>query len=148
MAGSDAKVHFELAPDEDDWPPFASESVWATRVADDRYRLDNVPFFVDGVALGDVVGTVHRGGAEWYVGVVTPSGNSTLRVVCFDADRGEAVAAWLRARGWTWEYALGGDYLVANVPAGADLGECLAMLASVQRDGELEYELSCARHPA
>lgn len=51
---------------------------------------------------------------------MTPSGNSTLRVVCFDG--------------------------VADVPAAAELGECLAMLASVQRAGELAFEPSCARH--
>ena len=42
------KIVFSLVPDEDGYPPVASESLWAVNVADDEYRLDNIPFHVTG----------------------------------------------------------------------------------------------------
>ena len=38
---------------EDGWPPVSSESVWCEEV-ESGYRLVNVPFFISGLAFGDV----------------------------------------------------------------------------------------------
>lgn len=46
------KVLFALEID-DGWPPVASEGVWCER-ADKNYRLVNAPFFINGLAYGDV----------------------------------------------------------------------------------------------
>lgn len=48
------KVTFRLEQDEDDYPPFAVEDLWA--LATDKpaeFVIDNIPFFVRAVALGD-----------------------------------------------------------------------------------------------
>ncbi|MEU1617315.1 DUF4265 domain-containing protein [Streptomyces sp. NPDC005722] len=63
------KVHFRLEV-EDDWPPAGVESLWAVDRGDGRVELANTPFFVRGVANGDVVETsvddeVAAGQAEW-----------------------------------------------------------------------------------
>ncbi|MGW4447202.1 DUF4265 domain-containing protein [Streptomyces sp. NPDC004682] len=67
------KAYFRLEI-EDDWPPAAVESLWAVDLGDDTVRLGNVPWFVRGVACGDVV--VTEAGA-----VVRRSENCTIRLI-------------------------------------------------------------------
>ncbi|MFC9157849.1 DUF4265 domain-containing protein [Streptomyces bauhiniae] len=49
------KVHFRLEVDEDGWPPASVESLWAVDLGDGTVRLDNTPWFVRGVASGDII---------------------------------------------------------------------------------------------
>jgi hypothetical protein len=90
------------------------ETLWARRIGPERYRIDNIPFFVYGVSLGDVVEArwreedlrPHRGAPEgreqaqiderdedegdeeygfpYFVRVLEKSGNRTLRVAFSD----------------------------------------------------------------
>lgn len=55
LVSTPVKVRFALERDEDGWPPAESEGLWAELVESDLYRLDNTPWFVRGVAAGDVV---------------------------------------------------------------------------------------------
>ncbi|MFI6735270.1 DUF4265 domain-containing protein [Nonomuraea sp. NPDC050451] len=73
---------FELEQDDDGWPPAGSERLWAVSVAPGRARLDDIPFFVRGVACGDVVRIeADVEGTVWAKEVVEYSGNCTIRVV-------------------------------------------------------------------
>ena len=49
---------FQLSQDEDDYPPFDSEQLWAFPYsgAQQLWSLDNTPFFANQATLGDVVG--------------------------------------------------------------------------------------------
>ncbi|MFI6919799.1 DUF4265 domain-containing protein [Nonomuraea spiralis] len=49
------KVHFRMDIDEDGWPPASVEGLWAIDLGDGTARLDNTPWFVRGVASGDVI---------------------------------------------------------------------------------------------
>ncbi|MDV5143157.1 DUF4265 domain-containing protein [Streptomyces sp. SBC-4] len=40
---------------EDGWPPASVESLWAVDLGDGTVRLDNTPWFVRGVASGDII---------------------------------------------------------------------------------------------
>lgn len=76
------KVVFELAVDDDGWPPASSERLWAVRVGDDTARLENIPFFVRGASLGDVVRFgVNDDGERIVEDVVGYSDNCTIRVI-------------------------------------------------------------------
>lgn len=41
------KIIFKLTPDEDDYPPFAAESVWGIYRGGDVYEIDNTPYGLD-----------------------------------------------------------------------------------------------------
>jgi hypothetical protein len=85
------KVHFRLEI-EDDWPPVGVESLWAIDRGDGRAELANTPFFVRGVAIGDIVETsTDDDGARWAGRVVRPSNNCTIRLIVF-RDKGSAAA--------------------------------------------------------
>jgi hypothetical protein len=78
-------VVFELEVDEDGWPPVGGERVWAFDLGDDLYRIDNVPWFVRDLAVGDVVVAVPPGPENHPVfrRIHTRSEHLTIRIICF-----------------------------------------------------------------
>jgi hypothetical protein len=74
------KILFYMEPDEDGYPPERVESLWAF-CRDDGYELRNIPFFVKGVALRDVVSAeTEADGALAFDRVVTRGGHNTFRI--------------------------------------------------------------------
>jgi hypothetical protein len=49
------RILVELKPVAPGWPPVDTEALWAVEVARNSYRIDNTPFFVPNLAVGDVV---------------------------------------------------------------------------------------------
>ncbi|MFF1423206.1 DUF4265 domain-containing protein [Streptomyces sp. NPDC058280] len=75
------KVHFHLEI-EDDWPPATVESLWAVDQGDGTVKLDNIPWFVRGVACGDIVTTTaDEDGVRWAGDVVRRSENCAIRLI-------------------------------------------------------------------
>lgn len=79
------KILIPLEQDEDGYPPVSAERIWAIKVGEGRYKLDNIPFFARELALGDIVSAVPEEGADEgilrYQQVLAPSGHSTFRVL-------------------------------------------------------------------
>jgi hypothetical protein len=74
-------VHFRLEV-EGNWPPASVESLWAVDLGDGTVQLDNIPWFVRGVAREDVVATeTDEEGVCWAGGVVRASENCTIRLI-------------------------------------------------------------------
>ncbi|WP_328582521.1 DUF4265 domain-containing protein [Streptomyces sp. NBC_00370] len=85
------KLHFRLEI-EDDWPPVGVEGLWAIDLGDGIVRLDNVPWFVPGVACGDVfLASADEEGLFWAGDVVRPSENCTIRLIVL-RDKGSVAA--------------------------------------------------------
>lgn len=85
------KVHFHLETD-GDWPPASIESLWALDRGDGTVQLDNTPWFVRGVACGDVLVThLDEEGVLWAGHVVEPSQNCTIRLIVL-RDKGSGAA--------------------------------------------------------
>jgi hypothetical protein len=144
--GSDlVKVVFALAQDEDGWPPVSSEGLWATPVGGNLYRLDNIPWFVRGVAADDVVRVEpDDDGVLWAVERVQGSGNCTIRIVpLLEGLRGEqeVVLDVFTALGAEGEGAGPVYDLVAlSVPAGEPVHAVKARLREGEVDGSWAYE--------
>ncbi|MET7778798.1 MULTISPECIES: DUF4265 domain-containing protein [Streptomyces] len=79
--GPYVKVHFRLEI-EDNWPPASVESLWAVDQGDGTMRLDNIPWFVRGIACGDVVAVEpDEEDVPWAGEVVRRSENCTIRLI-------------------------------------------------------------------
>ena len=125
-----AKVLFRV-PDDDGTANV--ETLWATRLGGDAYKLDNSPFYAYGVSWEDVVSAPFSAdeGFPTFERVVSKSGNKTVRVI-FDLaiEEGNAsarVAAGLVALGCSYEGA-NRKYLSVNVPPEIDLEAVRAYL--------------------
>lgn len=146
--GERVKVYFDLPRDDVDWPPVTVESVWAEKVDGDVVRLDNVPWFVRGVANGDLI-RVEPGadGLLWAAEHLQWSGNCTIRVVSFRTGplHGslQRVLDAFRPFGVTGEGAQQFGLVALEVPPGADLVAVQRVLRAGARDGWWEYEEGC-----
>ncbi|MFI1867496.1 DUF4265 domain-containing protein [Streptomyces jumonjinensis] len=86
------KVHFRMDVDEGGWPPVSVESLWAVDLGDGTVRLDNTPWFVRGIASGDVFRVEPDDeGVLWAGDTVRASENCTIRLIVLK-DGGSAAA--------------------------------------------------------
>ncbi len=126
-------MHFRLEI-EDDWPPASVESLWAIDRGDGTAQLDNIPWFVRGVACGDIVAVEpDEDGVRWAGEVVRRSENCTIRLIVFrDGGSGAARQTVLNAF-----QALGVDgegierfgMVALDVPPTADLAKVQRLLS-------------------
>ncbi|WP_440107556.1 DUF4265 domain-containing protein [Streptosporangium sp. H16] len=147
-AAPHVRVVFELSPDEDGWPPAGSERLWATPLGPGLARLDNIPFFVRGVACDDVVRIdTDADGVAWVTEIVEVSGNCTIRILP-DAHgdlKGslQAVLDLFAPLGVEGEGLERFGLVALDLPPTADLAGAKRLLATGQQEGWWEYEEGC-----
>lgn len=116
------KITFQLEQDEDGYPPFAVEDVWASSTeVPAHFVVDNIPFFARQATLGDTVRVVESGGAFMFDSVVARSSNSLVRVILHDPTRVDEVRTELRNLGCSTEAFEGIAILAVNVPGSTSL---------------------------
>jgi hypothetical protein len=119
-----AKVLFRVA--EDDGAANV-ETLWAYDLGDDRYRLDNSPFYAYSVSVGDVVlaPVDPDEGRPTYQKVLEKSGNRTVRVILApplaNGNSSDEVVQELLSLGCSYEGANPG-YLCIVIPQESDFG--------------------------
>ena len=122
------------------------EQLWARRVADDRFEVCCIPFFLYDVALGDEVETAPDGGRRYVVSrVARPSGHYTFRVRFGPAvdGRGEVVRR-LTELGALLEWS--SDTLLAvDVPTATQAQEVADFLAERERLEQVLFETGRTR---
>jgi len=143
--GPEARVIFELAV-EDGWPPVGAERVWAHHLGGDRYRIDNPPWFVPDLAVGDVVRAQapDSGSHPVFVEVVERSDHVTIRLICFRrgplaGDLAKALEPFT-ALGVYGEGVQQYGMLALDIEPTAPLPAIVARLRQGEEDGSWEYE--------
>lgn len=147
-AGQLVKVIFELPRNDDGWPPAASEGLWAAPVTPEVVRLDNTPFFVRGVASGDLI-RVRRGDdgrlqaderLQW-------SGHCTIRIIVFRdgplSGSRQRVLDMFAPLGVTGEGIEQFSIVALDVPPDADIAAVKRLLHEGEHDGWWEHEEGC-----
>lgn len=102
------------------------ETLWATHLGADEYKLDNSPFYAYGVSWEDVVCAPFspQDGFPTFQRVVSKSGNRTVRVI-FETpvekgNESDRVLEGLVALGCSYEGA-NRKYVSVNIPPGIEL---------------------------
>lgn len=78
------KVTVPLEPNA--WHRFRQEAMWARKVGNDLYELQNTPFFAKGLAYLDVVRAEPREGSLTVIEPITRSRHSTYRIFVEHSD--------------------------------------------------------------
>ncbi|MFY7069680.1 DUF4265 domain-containing protein [Nocardiopsis changdeensis] len=142
------KVHFRMDTDENGWPPANVESLWAVDLGDDTVRLDNTPWFVRGIARGDIVRMRPDGnGMLWAGETVRPSQNCTIRLIVL-RDNGSAAARQsvletFHRLGATGEGIERFRMVALEVPPHADLPKIRELLEHGETEGWWHWEEGC-----
>ena len=100
----------------EDW--VSGETLWAEDLGGNLFRLSNIPFYVTGFAMNDVVRCTDENGWKRVVGMHRDSGNGTLRLiftVANDSPRAGQVLDELKSVGCSIETA-SAQLVGVNVP--------------------------------
>ena len=136
------KVMFRLEQDEDGYPPADWEHVWAKHLGDNRYQIDNIPFFVRGVSFGDVV-TIECDNEELhYKEIVETSGHGTIRVILFDEKDVVPLRDVLSHMGCYSELSHIPTLIAVDVPPEVRYEDVVSFLMKGEEEGRWEYEES------
>jgi len=119
----DSKVLFRI-PEEDG--SASVETLWATALGNDQYKLNNSPFYAYSVSWEDIVNAPFNDdeGLPTFERVIAKSGNRTVRVIfeppVESGNSSDEVLQGLVALGCSYEGA-NSTYISVNVPPGVDL---------------------------
>ena len=132
----------KLRPGE--WHGHSTETVWAERVGDGRFRLRSVPFHAMDVSFGDIVATENEDGVNVVRSVSLRSGHSTYRVFVkgpVQLDDETFLRYWAPLRDLGCTYERGTAHLVAvDVPANSDLDSVYSFLTAGEEANVWEFE--------
>jgi hypothetical protein len=145
------KVGFKLERDADDYPPADWEWLWASRVTESTFKIDNIPFFAKSIGCGDIVAAEHTRAGLIFKKLVQPSGHSTVRVMVFRKGRNdeqlraevESIRQSLRAMRCPSELSHIPNLVAVDIPPDVDYHSVSAFLSQQEHDGLLEYEEAC-----
>jgi hypothetical protein len=133
-----AKVLFRVDYDDGD---MVVETLWATPLGNDLYKLDNSPFYAYGVSWEDVVLAPYddEEALPAFRSVVERSGNRTIRVMfdppVADGNPSDQILKGLLALGCSYEGANRG-YIAINLPPRVDLEEVRGYLIGTDVEWE------------
>lgn len=143
----DAKAHVVIPlHHEDGWPPVGTERLWAVPLGEDFCRIDNPPWFVPDLAVGDVVraASPDPDSHPFFVELVQRSNHVTVRLVCFRAGPLEGDLA--RALEPFTELGVYGEgvpnygMLALDIEPSAPLDQIVSLLRHGSEFGWWEYE--------
>lgn len=136
------KVYIELEPES--WHGHTSESLWATRLDDGLYKVENSPFFARGISYEDIVEVTQRDGVNIFVRTVFPSGGSTYRIILGkNTTKAQFEHFWgfLAAEGCTYEQGDFGYIMYSvDVPKEADIHQVFAFLNEGETQKVWDFE--------
>ncbi|HEX8699276.1 MAG TPA: DUF4265 domain-containing protein [Myxococcaceae bacterium] len=120
-----------------------TETLWMIK-RDAGYELDNIPFYVQELALGDIV-AVHpdESGALWFSELVRASGHSTLHLWFAQEKDVEPVRAALRQLGCSSEGSDLPRLVAVDVPPEVPYEKVKDFLEQGERSGQFEYQEAC-----
>jgi hypothetical protein len=144
MDSQATKVHIDLP---NHWA-VGGESLWATALGADRYRIDNVPFHAYDLNFGDVVEAIASAPElkPSVLRVLERSGHQTMRVFFTEAAAAKSgeYLAQLKPYGAEYERSTA-RYVALDLEPGAAVAKVREILTSWSTLGVAEYETCEAR---
>ena len=137
------KVLFELEQDDRGYPPAGCEGVWCIRTDDGAYIVDNIPFFVCGVGMGDLIKVRRDEDEIWFQKVERESGASVIRIYFLDSEIREETEAALKAAGCETEQSHIPNLISVHVPRDQNYAGLIETLERFVAYEHLEFEEAC-----
>lgn len=145
--GDLVKVHFELP----DGSPYGAESLWAEKIVEGKFRLDNSPFYIYGYSYNDIVMAREEEGAWVVQGPCLRGGHSTYRIFLSEGlqvQSPEYKTYWRRLErlGCTYEGATKRLIAIDESPS-ADVSAVYLILEEGENAGIWKFEEGHCGHP-
>ncbi|MDP9421353.1 MAG: DUF4265 domain-containing protein [Pseudomonadota bacterium] len=101
--GLEVRVKFELDVVEG-FPPIGAEILIGAMEDSGLVRVDNTPFFVEGVAIGDMIKCAGRPPELDFVELIEPSGNKSVSIIFIDSGYENILYNQLKGKGCYCEF--------------------------------------------
>jgi hypothetical protein len=120
-----------------------TETLWVIK-RDTGYEIDNIPFYAQELALGDVVAaTPDESGVLWFSELLQPSGHSTLQLWFAQEKNVEPARVALRQLGCPSEVSELPRLVAVDVPPEVPYEKVRKFLEQGEGSGQLEYQEAC-----
>jgi hypothetical protein len=140
------RIHFPLIRDEDGYPPFSVESLWGIETVSGTYRIDNLPFYVYDISLGDEVSVYMEKKELIFDCLLKKSSNSTIRIFSKNENLLIELKKKLEDSGCTWEFSNTKSLSSINIPNTVEIKTVENIIKEFSNvDDTLDYETSCVR---
>ena len=140
------KVVFRLAQDEFGYPPTDAEIVWAYKLSGGTYRIDNIPFYIRGISSDDEIAVDIKDDVVFFRELITPSGNSTFRLLVSDPEKSDQIRGDLGRLGCLVEFNKNVALLAVEIPGALSIEPFLEYVMFAQQRDELDIEEGALRH--
>lgn len=140
------KILFELDRDDDGYPPDDWESVWGVETENGCYRIDNIPFYIRGISVGDTVSVEAVDDELFFDELVEKSGHSVFRLIISDPAETQEIRSELKNLSCDTEASHIEGFISVDCPPVADFSRVLDYLQAGEDDGRWEFEEASLRH--
>lgn len=119
------------------------ESMWAIERAD-GYEIDNIPFYVTSLAVGDLVAARRdEDGLLWFTQMTKPSGHSTIQILFAHEKDVASFRSQLDQLGCTSEKSDIPELIAVDIPPAVKYEKIKSVLDEGEREGKFEYQEAC-----
>jgi Domain of unknown function (DUF4265) len=140
------KILFRLKKDAEGYPPDDWESLWATPTEQNFYSIDNIPFFVRGISLGDIVSIKKKDNELFFEKVEQFSDHSVIRVIIFEESEVESLRQKLKELGCESEKSHIEGLITVDIPPQISFDDIVSYLKPGEDEEIWEYEEASIRH--
>jgi hypothetical protein len=139
------KMTFPLDKDEEGYPPDDFETLWVEKLGRDKYRIDNIPFYVRNIAPNDIVLGISNDNLLWYKSTISKSNSSVVRIVFYRSGEVEKVLSDLQLMGCKWEGSHLKSLYSIEIPERVDLVEVRRFLIKLSDAEVIDFEEAAIR---
>jgi len=140
------KIHFRLEQDQDGYPPDPWESLWAEELGDGLYKVDNIPFFVKGIAPGDLIRAQESEEMKIFLVVTMAGTSSVFRIYVHDESKVQESRNAFRSLGIDSELSHIPNLFAIEVPGTVEIRPILDLLMNGKGSGAWDFQEGALRH--
>ncbi|NMM42159.1 DUF4265 domain-containing protein [Pseudoalteromonas arctica] len=144
---STVKIDFELDVDADGFPPIAVESLNGILLDSGLIQIDNVPFFIEEIAVGDVVKCFKAPQRKNYQfeEVVYEGTHKSVAILFVNNSEKEEIYQFLKSKGCYCEYGEFGEFNMLAVDINDEViyEDIEKYLAKLESEGAISYAELC-----
>ncbi len=138
------KIHFPVPPDDESIEQeFQIESLWAKVIADGRYEINNIPFYIKNLAVGDIISASYDEEDQVFYPdeFLQASGNSVVRLLVYNSEEIEKIGAELKSLACDWEGLMQKNLIAVHIPTSVDYEKAKEYFD--ENTDRFDYEEAC-----
>jgi len=121
---------------------FGTESLWTKR-KEEYYEIDNIPFFVSNIAIGDLIEADMVDGLLWFSKFIKASGNSVIQLLILTNSSKSEIGSIFEKLGCEWEGSHKLNYLSIHIPSTLEYEIIRQVLQEGFIDEKWDYKEAC-----